>query len=269
MKRLIPIISAFALVISLSGCELLLGQKNLFSGFEADPSEKYEGMTPSETLDALERDSASPTFYDNLADDPALTAEIIDNLDQIISDPDASDSDVISAALFKSDIILNTSDAGDVVNALADGLLDMGDTSTEADIISAFLDPIATVIDDPVSFTAFIDSMLDLAVTYDALAAAGPTSLDGDVAQAAVVSLLLRAVVYSIDAPTPEDQVEALRTALLELSDDDPMTEGNLTFAGTADPFTDMVAEGRSLLIILEAAGMGDISDMFRDMGEE
>lgn len=272
MKTILRATIALAAVFALAGCELLLGQKNLFAGFEADQTEKYADLNADETIEALDRDSDSPTFYEDLEEDPATTAIILDTLEGIYDDPNASSAEVEEAALFASAIILNTSEAGDVVNSLAEGLLELGtsDAPTEADIISAFLNPVDDLLDDSTAFDDFIDQMIALTNIYDKLADAvddsGTTDLSGDVAQAAAVAFILEGVVESIDAPDVESQIEALRLALVEITDDDPNTDGSLTFVAGADPFADVVADGSSLLSILTAAGMGDIADLIGDL---
>jgi hypothetical protein len=272
MKTILRGAIAATAMLALAGCELLLGQKNLFAGFEADQTEKYADLSPDETIEALDRDSNSPTFYEDLEENPETAQIILDTLEVIYTDPVASPAEVEEAALYASAIILNTTDAGDVVNSLAEGLLELGssDEPTEADIISAFLNPVNDLIDDATDFDDFINQMIALTDIYDELADAvgesGTTNLSGDVAQAAAVAYILAGVVDAIDAPDQDAQIEALRLALIEITDDDPMTDGALTFTAGADPFADVVATDSSLLAILEAAGMGDIADLLGDL---
>ena len=264
MKRTGLLIAAILAIVGLSGCELLLGQKNLFAGFEGNTTKKYASMSAADTLSALGRDTQSPTFYEDLKADPEAKAAILDKLDTIIQNPSSSPSDIQTAATYKAEIVLNTTETGTVVNSLADGLVDSANSKTKLtteSLLSSFVSPASSVLDTPTAFSDFMKDMRDLKKDFDALASANPAAgtVDGAIAQAAAVAYVLVAVVDSVVPSGSLTKEETLRQVLDSLLD--PAVPDKTLTLTDATPLADLVASGTNLSKILAAAGMASLAD--------
>ncbi|MFA6508576.1 MAG: hypothetical protein WCT14_20930 [Treponemataceae bacterium] len=265
MKRMAFLFAALAVIIGLSGCDYLLGQKNLFADLEGNSTQKYSSMAPSDTLAALGRDTDSPSFYEDLTVDTTTRDAILDDLNTIIADPASSDSDVQTAATYSAEIILNTTETGDVVNSLADGIIDTansGDSMTPESLVSSFIAPAGDVLDTQEEFSNFIQDMRDLKATFDALAGAvdpSVVSVDGNIAQAAVVAYALVSIVDASPGADDAAKAESLRSVLSSLLDPNIPDQ---TLILTGSPLTEIVADGTSLFTILAAAGLSSLSSL-------
>lgn len=285
MKRITLLFTAAAVIIGLSGCELLTNQQNLFAGLEPDLTTKYSAsVTGGSLLDNLSADSDSSSFYEDLSANPTVADEIVANLDAIIDDTSGTytDEQVEDAALYKADILLNTTASGEVVDSLIDALLDSSSAgSSETALLDAVMAPVNDLITsgDSTGFTSFMTTMLDLASTYDALAEANyatGSTLSADVAQAAAVSLVIEAVVSAIVVTdtnangVQDEQITALYDTLVALNSGDTSASLDLTGFNLAD---DLLADdaslggSSSLEVLLSAAGLDNLTTLISQMG--
>jgi hypothetical protein len=279
MKRLLAI-GAIALTISsLLSCEMLLVRRNLFANLEPNAADKYASMSAADTVTNLERDKKSPTFYEDLKADPATLATVTTNLDAVIAAA-ASQADVQEAALLKTDIILNTTSSGEVVNSLVSGLVSGMSSGTgsgsagASDLIASIIAPVQSVVADETAFTAFVDSMTSLAADYTTIAAtladpSAPQELPAATAQAAAIAFVVDTLVANIDlaatgaaaSTTFATPTEALFAMVTAATDGDASTNVPLTLTDSA-AFTTLMSSGSDLMNILSAAGLGSFADM-------
>ncbi len=281
MKRPYVFIAALAAALGLSGCDALINQQNFFANFEPNLTDNYSASTTGdELLNALSSDTESSSFYTDLADNPTVLEAIKVNLTDLITN--GTDAQKEEAAIYYSDIVLNTTEVGDVVNNLVGSLFN--NNSNAADPAAATIDSMLSPIDsmlsnpsDPTSFETFMSDVQSLASTYSTLASVVTTdSLSPDLAQAAIVILALDTVVNAIDLTNPNtsgDPVTDLFNYLADLQDgtiDNSANELVLTSgfdiqtALLGDP---AVTDDSDIDILLNAAGLGSLTDLISSMG--
>jgi len=273
MKRTTMLIAAVAAVLAFSGCDALMNQENLFAKFEPDLTKKYNAdLTGSSLLSSLSSDTQSSSFFAGLASNPDTVTIIVDNLTAIINDETSSPADIAAAALYKTQIILNTSEAGDVVNSLANALMDIGGGSDG--LVTSLLSPIESMVQEPTptpEFISFVTTLLDLAATYDALADnIAEATITGSTAQSAAVVYVLATIIEAIEAPTQGEKIEALYSTLFMMMDDNPDNDNDipLQLSETFDFSTSLLGASNdsNLVTILEAANLSFLTDLLAQL---
>lgn len=267
MNRLAKLLALAGVAFLLFGCDMLT--TNIFSIFDRPriPSiEDIAAMEDTELIDTVEELVESDSFYQDIEQEIADTGTsetrtaIVDNLNEVIADPDADTADKQDAAVLVAEIELNTTAAGQVVDnfvgvaaGLIDGTIDTTNTDTFAqDIIEDVF--AGTDITDETSFDEALAGLLAAADAYtyygESLDDTGEVvAPEGDnigaIAQDAVVALLLDDVLAN-STLTGDD----LKAYVL---DGTPLP----TITITGDPLVDNTAISN----ILDASGLGDLID--------
>jgi len=273
MKRQILLPAAIAVIIGLTGCDALFNQENMFASLEPNLADEVKGKTGSDLLSAL-GDTSSNTLNEDLAADPAAADAVLAELENIIiesTDP-AIDEE---AAIYYSEIMLGTSEVGDVVNSLVGAIMtsDASSGSADTDLLNSVLAPVSGL--DQQEFMDFIADIQELAGVYEALALANETTgttLSADIAQAAAVVLVIDTL---INASTNLDPVVALYESLSILNDGDSSNDNTVPltfplgydFTGTLFSDPAVTTDDTSLEIILNAARLDTITDLISTLG--
>jgi hypothetical protein len=211
---------AFALFVAvllvLSGCKAFF-DFNAFAGLDKaavpNPS-RYQG---THGLANLKDDLQSHAIMDALSGDPATVAIILANLDAehgsfTTTVPTTADSQI--AAILYSDLELQTTSGDDLVNNVADLLVN----PPSSDIKSVLQSIVpADVAADPTKFANMVGGLLAANIAYQNLGASlstlpAPADMNmGDVAQKAAVAYLMErvnaAVTADVNPLNPVDQM--------------------------------------------------------------
>jgi len=187
---------------------------NLYSGID-----KFKNPDLSDA-DALLSVSDEPQFYENLKDDPEAKAQVLETLQELLDDPDASEEKKQEAALMITDVYLKTTETDEIMSNLntvvgdaVDGEVDFdsGDGGPEVFFRTLFGEPPSPksasykelVI---MQLGGFLGAVEALEAYGENLQAGYPVPKDvnhGDNATKALMSGMTRSLVYYIDA-TPQ-----------------------------------------------------------------
>ncbi len=267
MKRFAILLLVIAFVLPFTACSMLddLMSKNALAGISKPnlTSDKVAEMSSTE----LYQDSQSPSFYTALAEDPALAAATLANVDAVLASGTATDAQIQEAALVGASVMLETTQAAPLIDnivALLPSLAGGDSTTTNPmDSATALIEAIMPTNPDgtELSEAEFTDMINALVTANDYFVQLGdsldpaagytdPTMNAGEIAQNALVA----AIVSSIEPPAGTD----LGTYLYDLMN---------PVAGAPAPVAPEVvipdaAAGSALGNLLAAAGMGDIAGL-------
>ncbi|MCX7028711.1 MAG: hypothetical protein NTU62_01145 [Spirochaetes bacterium] len=270
MSRVKTLALTMAVLFALAGCAQLF-EFNLFGALDTPPvptAADYEGADGLVDLDKLDEDLDSPAVVDAMTDE--VVAEIEQNIwDDYLDDGVSGEEDQLAAILY-ADLALKTSGGEELVNNIAEVILEdlIDGTSTVADILADIIPPEA--LEDPtgLTFAAMVNALLTandayllLGASIDQIAPFGeadpgatlpPSALPGDVAQKAIVACTMRATVDAImTAPPPPDVSEAdAIAAMFLIATDDPGADAGL--AGLTPDTT----PPNPILALLDLAGL-------------
>ncbi len=246
MKRLLSGLIVAALVLQLSSCSLLddLLTKNFLSDIAKTKftPDKIAGMSTAD----LFLESQSPSFFETLAEDPALAAAALDNVEAVLASG-APPEEKQEAAIIAASIVLETTAAATLIDNIVDLLPTLGDPTVLADPM-ALLDRILPTPNGvpltEAAFKAMIDAFVAADAYYDALGATllttpytDPAMNPGEIAQNALIAALVTSIVPP--SGTLADYLWAARTG-----------------APIAEPFIMPPTIGTPLGAILDAAGI-------------
>ncbi len=251
---------------------MILSPKNLFSALEADPTDKYESMDAAETYEQLQRDQISPSFYAELSADLETRDAIVANL-QLYIDTAEANGDIatkVEASVLKADVLLNTSSAGLVVEELVPSLINIAsmESASQTDVIAALMGPVAEL--EEAEFVAFVDQMRDIAFIYNDIGGdLGTTVVDipAEIAQSATLAIVMDVFCDVIVPSEGETAGSVLYDAVQAVMDGDDTTAPVLSLSeGAETTIANTVAEGSSLLNILNAAGLSEFTNLMGDL---
>ena len=204
------IVLAAAVALSMTACSALdaILQVNILKGLAAL---KADDIAEADT-DTLLQMSESTSFYDALADDPAVKAEVLDTIDAgIVGAPDTAEEQEL--AVLAADILLRTTAAAELVNKVADIAASLMTDGAIADfeVLIDTIVPDSLYADDgsvdQAAFTEMIDALLAADAYYQELGStigAGGDYVDGadvsagDVAQSALIAAVIKEVSLSL-----------------------------------------------------------------------
>jgi hypothetical protein len=209
MKRTITIALAAAVALSMTACSALdaILQVNILKGIAAL---KADDIADADA-DTLLQMSNSGSFYDALADDPAVKAEVLDTLDAgIVGDADTADEQEL--AILAADILLRTTAAGDLVNKVAAIAADLFQETIDTNLqeLIVTIVPASLLTEDGSvkegAFLEMVDALLDADAYYQKLGNGIPTGVyapdadisasdAGNIAQSALIAAVVAAVV--------------------------------------------------------------------------
>ena len=246
---------AFVAVAFLSGCDIMFTNV-----FEKLAPLKVPSASELSTLstDEIQRLAEDPDFFDQLADDPAKQAAVLDNLDDKFSDGTADTPEEQKAAALYAEIQLKTSGADDVIARLI-GVLTGGDGFDQLDTDPSVLlaDLFEESLPTPEEIQAMVTALHNSWAAYNAIGAGlGTSSLDeslnaGDIAMSAA----LAAALEGIERNNVQLSSEELSNYIYDsIQGNDLAGYGSVTF-------NDSYLMGDAIDNLLSAAGL-DPSDM-------
>ncbi|MBF9015691.1 hypothetical protein [Oceanispirochaeta sp. M2] len=222
-KRMLPGL-VLVLLIVLSGCNTFT--TNLYSGI--DNFKNPDLTNADDLLDAADE----PQFYENLKNDPAAKAQVLETLQSVLDDPDASDEKKQEAALMMTDVHLKTTNTEDTMSNL-NSLV--GDAVSGEDVFEGSGDGPETffraIFGEPPAAISFADYKAAVTIQLNGFLAAAeplqhygetlevtgtspPGTNDGDNATKALMAGMTRTLVYYIDASTEAARVDILASYL-------------------------------------------------------
>jgi hypothetical protein len=266
MSRVKTLALTVAVLFALAGCAQLF-EFNLFGALDTPPTPTAVDYQGASGLDQLDEDLDSPAVVDALAADPALVAEIEQNIwDDYLADGVSGEDDQQAAILY-ADLALKTSEGEELVNNIVEAVI--GGTiagSSIAEILADIIPPEARA--SLGVFKAMVGALLTANEAYlllgdsiDQVAPFGeadpgatlpPGSLPGDIAQKAIVAYTMRVLVDAImDYPAPGTLTEdAAMDELFLIAINDPGADPDL--AG----LTPSMSEPDPILALLDFAGL-------------
>jgi hypothetical protein len=237
-KRMLPGL-ILALLVVLSSCNPFT--TNLYSSFD-----KFKNPDLSDANELLDA-SDEPQFYENLKDDPDAKAQVLDTLQDVLDDADASDTKKQEAALMMMDVHLKTSETEETLTSMNSLIVDA--MSGEVDLESAGSGPEAifrTIFGEPPSpysstykalvvmqLTAFNEAAAPLEAYGDIIQVTGqspPGTNDGDNATKALMAGMTRTLVHYIDAGTKAAKINILAEYLSTPKDPDGTVPYTITY---------------------------------------
>ena len=243
------------------GCDTHLFSANLFQGFDdgapsaSEVLSSYNANDPDAFLNALTVAGSSDEFYEDLSDEDR--EKIITNLEEIYQG-DGDPETVSEAAALAGQTALQGTDAGEMVNNVVDLLSSDGDFGSVDELLTALVPD--GVRDDADAVKQILTDFTVAAAAYRAFGEEIREDLDGDgtldspadvnmgeVAQNAVIAILVDTIVSDLD-----NGIDELTSAIV--NDD-------YTSLEDLDPVEDANAAGSALNKILEAGGLGGLLD--------
>jgi hypothetical protein len=266
MSRVKTLALATVVLFTLAACAQMF-EFNLFASLDNPPTPTAADYQGAAGLDQLDADLDSPAIVDALAADPALVAEIEQDIwDGYLADGVTGDEDA-QAAIVYADLALKTSEGEELVNNIVEVLLDGSITgsSTVADILADIIPPEALASE--ATFTAMIDALLLANDAYLLLGAyvdddgdgvatlpLPPGSMPGDVAQKALVAYAMAVTVDAVMTDLGMTEAEAIVQLFLVATNNttDPRYDPGIETV-TPDPYT---SPDNAILALLDLAGM-------------
>jgi hypothetical protein len=260
---------AVALLFALAGCAWMF-EFNLFGGLDNPPAPTAADYQGSDGLDRLDEDLDSPSIIDAMT--PAVVAEIEQDLWDSYLDDGVSGEDDQRAAILYADLALKTSEGEELVNNLAQVMLEVtiDENTTVAEILADIIPPEARA--DPAVFAAMINAFLTANDAYlllgdwvDGLTADGsaendlpPGSLPGDVAQKALVAYTMTVTVAAvIPVSVPATEAQAIAELFTVANGGaSPATSITPDPFDTAAPFNTPPGPDHGILALLDLGGM-------------
>jgi len=269
------------LLVLLSGCNPFT--TNLYSGID-----KFKNPDLTDA-DALLDAADEPQFYENLKDDPAAKQQVLDTLQDVLDDPDATEETKQEAALMMTDVHLKTSETQEtmsnlntVVSDAVDGnvTFDAADGGPEVFFRTLFGEPPATSVMSFTEYKALVTLQLNgFLGAVESLEAYGegiqagypiPDVNHGDNATKALMSGMTRTLVYYISASSQAAKVDLLATYLATPKNGDTLPargfeydiDMDAQFTTASDMLIDPVTGEDGLIAVVELGGI-DLDSLF------
>ena len=208
MKRMLRIAAGIALVASITGCELLFSGKNLFAGLDGPDMDELKKATGSDLIDLLneskggESGGFGDTFLEKVKTEGSGPA-IVANLALIYaSGSTASPTSQAEAANLAADLLLGTTETGDVVNSIVGAVI--GETNIAPETILSSVLQGTTAATNSTEFYQFMDNMIMVSDAYQNIGDSYTTNgelvpIDLADGQTAAVSIIFSTLVDIVD----------------------------------------------------------------------